>query len=83
MKMDQIARSAGAKFTVVLFDDLQHAEWQAYRRFLSAQGIAFINCDLPELSKPGYRQPDGHPNAKMSELLSQCVDPAGAIARAF
>ncbi len=83
VKMDQLARSAGAKFTVVLFDDLQKPDWLAYREFLSAHAIAFANCDLPELSKPGYRQPDGHPNAKMSELLSQCVDPTSAVARAF
>jgi len=83
VKMGQVARFSGAKFTVVLFDDLQQADWRAYREFLSSHAIAFVSCDLPELSKPGYRQPDGHPNAKMSDLLSQCVDPTSTVARAF
>ncbi len=68
--------------TVVLFD-LEPKDRPAYRQFLaSRQGIAFIDCDPPELSDKSYRQPDGHPNAKLSQLLAQWTDPDSVIAHA-
>ncbi len=81
VKMNQLARSAGAKFTVVLFDDFQRPDREAYDIFLSSAGIAFIDCDHAELNQKGYRQPDGHPNAKLSELISRWVDPVSTVAR--
>ena len=74
-QMDQAARSANAKFTVVLFD-LEPEDRKAYRQFLASQNIASIDCDHPELNDKSYRQSDGHPNQKLNELLAQWIDPA-------
>ena len=79
--MEQTARDAGAKFTVILFD-LEPKDRQAYRQFLTSQNTAFIDCDRPELKEKSYRQPDGHPNAKLNALLAEWIDPSPAVTSA-
>jgi hypothetical protein len=79
VRMDSLAQSAGAKFTVILFD-LYPSDRKTYREFLASRGIASIDCDHAELNDKNLRQPDGHPNRKLNELLSQWVDPASTLA---
>jgi hypothetical protein len=76
-RMDQLARSAGAKFTVIVFD-LYPQDRQVYKQFLVSHSIAFIDCDHPELNDKSLRQPDGHPTGKLNQLLTQWIDPAAA-----
>ena len=81
LRMDQLARSAGAKFTVILFD-LWPKDREAYRPFLASHHIAFIDCDHSELNDKSLRLPDGHPNQKLNELLSQWIDSPATLAQA-
>lgn len=81
IRMQHVAQLSGAKFTVILFD-LDPKDRPIYRDFLSAKGIAFIDCDHPELNDRSLRQPDGHPNAKLDELLAQWIEAGSASVRA-
>jgi hypothetical protein len=78
-RMEHAAQLSSAKFTVILFD-LEPKDRQAYRQFLASRSIAFIDCDHPELNDKSYRQPDGHPNAKLNELLARWIDPESTVA---
>jgi hypothetical protein len=80
-RMEHSTQLSGAKFTVILFD-LEPKDRQVYRQFLTARGIAFIDCDHPELKDKTYRQADGHPNAKLNQLLARWVDPDATVATA-
>ncbi len=73
IRMEHLAQLSGAKFTVLLFD-LDPKDRPVYRAFLSSHRIAFIDCDRPELKDRNYRLSDGHPDAKMTELLAQWID---------
>ncbi len=77
VRMHHLAQLSGAKFTVILFD-LDAKDRPAYRHFLSSKGIAFIDCDHPELNDKSLRQPDGHPNAKLNSLLADWIE-AGSV----
>ncbi len=81
IRMEHAAQLSGAKFTVVLFD-LEPKDRQVYRQFLNARNIAFIDSDHPELKDKIYRLPDGHPNAKLNELLARWIDPDATVAHA-
>jgi hypothetical protein len=80
-RMQHSAELSGAKLTVILFD-FEPKDRRAYREFLASQSISFIDCDHPELNDHTYRQPDGHPNARLNEILTQWVDPASTVAHA-
>ncbi len=81
IRMEHAAQLSGAKFTVILFD-LDPKDRAAYRQYLASKSIVFIDCDHPELNDKSYRQPDGHPNAKLNERLAAWIDPATAVAHA-
>lgn len=73
-KMDQLVRSQGGNFTVILFD-LSSDERKHYREFLRAQQIHAVDCDRPEMNDKSLRQPDGHPTGKLNTLLAEWIEP--------
>jgi hypothetical protein len=73
--MNETVRAAGGRFAVILFD-FEPVQRKDYRKFLASEQIAFIDCDRPELNDRALRLPDGHPNAKLNELLADWVEPA-------
>jgi hypothetical protein len=81
IRMHHLALLSGAKFTVILFD-LYPKDRAVYRDFLSSKNIAFLDCDHPELNDKSLRQSDGHPTAKLNELLAQWIEADSASARA-
>jgi len=75
VKMNETVHAAGGKLTIILFD-LDAEERPDYRHFLESQGIAFIDCDHPELKDRKLRLSDGqHPTPKLNELLAQWIEP--------
>ena len=79
--MNQAAEGAGAKFTLILFD-FRPKDRKTYREFLNSRGIAFLDCDYPELNDKRMRQADGHPDRKLNELLAQWIEAAPSTAHA-
>lgn len=79
VQMDHLAQVANAKFTVIVFD-LYPQDRQVYRQFLQSRKIAFIDCDHSQLNDKSLRQSDGHPTAKLDELISEWIDPAATTA---
>ncbi len=77
-RMHEIVRAQGGKFTVILLD-LDPDERRVYRRFLESQGVAYVDCDRPELKDNNLRLPDGHPNGRLNELLAQWIDPVPVV----
>lgn len=78
-RMNETAEAAGAKFTVILFD-LRPEDRKIYREFLNSSGIAYLDCDYPELNDKRMRQADGHPDRKLNELLAQWIEASPATA---
>jgi hypothetical protein len=78
MKMNQIVRTEGGKFTVILFD-MSPPERKDYRKFLESQSISFVDCDRPELQDKKLRLPDGHPSQALNELLAQWIEPLQVV----
>ncbi len=74
VKMDEIARGQGGKFTVLLFD-MTPEERKDYRNFLSSRHIAFVDCDHPELRDKKLRLADGHPSGALHELVAKWIEP--------
>ena len=77
VKMNQLVRSKGGNFTVILFD-MTPEERADYRRFLVSQGIHFVDCDHPELHDRSLRLADGHPSGRLNELVAQWIEPVEA-----
>ena len=73
-KMDETVRSAGGKFTVILFD-LTPEQRHDYRQFLASRGIHYIDCDHPEMTDKRFRLADGHPNEELNRLLAGWIEP--------
>ena len=78
VKMDQIARGRGGKFTVILFD-MSEAERKDYRSFLESQGIAYVDCDKPQMGDKSLRLPDGHPSGGLNNLLATWIEPIPVV----
>lgn len=76
--MDRLVKGRGGRFTVILFD-LDPEQRRQYRSFLTSHGIAFVDCDHPELKDRSLRQPDAHPGEKLNRLLSDWIEPIAAV----
>jgi hypothetical protein len=73
-RMNEQVRGAGGQFTVILFD-MDQEQRSDYRKHLESEGIRFVDFDRPELADKTLRQPDGHPTARLNELLAQTIEP--------
>jgi hypothetical protein len=73
VEMNEVVRARGGRFAVLLFD-LTPEQRRDYRRFLASRQIPFIDCDRPELNDRTLRLPDGHPAARLNELLSGWIE---------
>jgi hypothetical protein len=74
VKMQETVRTQGGKFTVILFD-LSAGERRDYKQFLESKGIAFVDCDHPELKDKSLRLPDGHPSLGLNSRLASWMEP--------
>ena len=74
VKMNEIVRAQGGKFTVILLD-LTPDQQPDYRQFLDSRQIAYIEDNRPGPMEKNLRLPDGHPNGKLNSLLAESIDP--------
>jgi hypothetical protein len=72
--MNELVRSRGGSFTVILVD-LTDEQRAYYHSFLTSKGIAQIDFQISALRDQRYRLPDGHPNHVMNELLAGRIEP--------
>jgi hypothetical protein len=71
LEMNSVCEAQGTGFLVV-FLSLNGDNRARYARFLSEQGVPYVDCVVPanpSLVVPG----DGHPNGKMNSRWSSCI----------
>ncbi len=73
-QMDETVRARAGKFEVILFD-LSAEQRKSYRTYLAARKIAFVDCNHLEMTDRSLRLADGHPSARLNDLLAGWIEP--------
>src|SRR5437870_768419 len=71
-RVNRQIRELNSQFVVILFD-VDDTSKEQYIHFFQEKKMKFIDCSSPLYKLKDYRQPDGHPNARLNSLIADCV----------